>query len=254
MICPSCGTQNEEQAKFCASCGTRLLEPAAPAPGGTGFAAVPPPPAWGQIQSAPPPPPAPAWSQPQPASPPPPPPPAPPFGAQAGAPQQYGAPAYVPPPYAAPGYAAPAAKSNTTTFAGLIALLGGAAAIGSAWLPWAATSSGDSLLRPADITAAGGDLANGYYLAGAGAIVAVVGVLLLIGLAKSSGLRMVLALVAVVGGVAILVVEFSAYNHVNDMITYYGASQVKLGNALYAGAAAGVAGIVGGLLGIVPKG
>jgi hypothetical protein len=265
MVCPSCGTQAEGPGKFCARCGARLPEPEATTNNAGGFAAAPPPPppAWSGIPVAPPPPPA--WSGAEAAPPPPPPPPAPPYGApgqQYGAPpQQYGAPPqqYGAAPYGAPGYAQPAyaaapARGNPAMFAGLIALVGGAAAIGSAWLPWTATASGDALLLPINVTASMSDIANGYYLIGGGAVAAAVGLLLLVGVAKSAGLRSLLAIVAVVAGVAVLAVTYTAYNHVSEQITYFGASQIKMGTAIYAGAAAGIASIVGGVLGLVAKG
>ena len=97
------------------------------------------------------------------------------------------------------------------------------------------------------------DIANGYYLIGGGAVAAVAGLLLLVGIAKSAGLRSLLALVAVVAGAAVLAVTYSAYSHVNEQISYFGASQLKMGMAIYAGAAAGIASIVGGVLGLVAK-
>jgi hypothetical protein len=244
MICQSCGTPAEGPGKFCAKCGGHLPDQAVNG-GQAGFsAAPPPPPAWSG--AATPPPPAPAWSGPQAAPPP----------AAYPAPQQQFAPppAYAAQPaYAAPAYAAAPAQGNPAMLAGLIALIGGVAAVGSAWLPWTATSSGDALLRPIQVTASMSDLANGYYLVGAGAVAAVVGLLLLVGLGRAAGARMLFGLVAIIAGVALLAVTYTAYGHVNDQITYFGASQVKLGNAIYAGAAGGIAAIVGGLLALIAR-
>jgi hypothetical protein len=229
-------------------------EPAAPAWTDT---PPPPPPAAPPVWAATPPPAAPAWSQPpaQPAAPPPP--GAPQYGApQYGAPQygapQYGAPQYAP-PYGAPQYAAPAtAGAGTGMIAALLALAGGAVAIVSAWLPWAVTSSGDSLIKPIESTS-GSDLANGYYLIAAGAVAAACGLLMLLGMVKTPSARMLLSLGAIAGGAAILAVEFVAMDDVNKVINLGFGTTVSLGVGLYLGAAGGVAAAVGGVLGLVSK-
>ncbi|MGZ6315439.1 MAG: hypothetical protein ACXWNI_07420 [Candidatus Limnocylindrales bacterium] len=238
-------------------------EPAAPV-----WAQTPPPPAAPPVWAATPPPAAQAWAPPpaQPAAPPPPP-GAPQYGApqygapqygapQYGAPQygapQYGAPQYAP-PYGAPQYAAPAAAgAGTGMIAALLALAGGAVAIGSAWLPWAVTSSGDSLIKPIESTS-GSDLANGYYLIAAGAVAAACGLLMLLGMVKTPSARMLLSLGAIAGGAAILVVEFVAMDDVNKVINLGFGTAVSLGLGLWVGAAGGVAAAVGGVLGLVSK-
>jgi hypothetical protein len=135
----------------------------------------------------------------------------------------------------------------------LLALAGGAVAIGSAWLPWATSGSGDSYLKPIEMTKDMGDLANGYYLIAAGAVAAACGLLLLLGLVKTPGARMLLSLGAIAGGAVVLAVEYVAYGHVNDEITLYGASMVSIGYGLYIGAAGGAVAAVGGVLGLVSK-
>jgi hypothetical protein len=235
--------------------------PAAPPAAAPAWSATPVPPAA-----------APAWPQ-APAMQAPPTPPA--GGPQYPAPQypapQYPAPGQYPPqypgqypgqyppqygtqPYAAP-LAAPAVAAPAATGAGmlapLLALAGGAVAIGSAWLPWAVTTSGDSLIKPIEQTSDTSDLANGYYLIAAGAVAAVCGLVVLLGLVKTSSSRMLMSLGAVAGGAVVLGVEFVAYNHVNDLTT--GFSIVSMGYGLYLGAGAGVAAAVGGLLGLVSK-
>ena len=267
MVCPSCGTLAEGPGRFCAKCGARLPEPESATPAG-GFAAPPPPPppaAWSQPPTAPQPQAAqPAWSQPPTTPPMPTAPPAPSYVAQ----PQFQAPTYAPPAYPqAPGYAqAPtyaqtpayaqaAAGRNPALLGGVVALIGGAVAVASAWLPWAATPGGDSLYRPVEMTGSMTDIANGYYLIAAGVIAAVAGALLLAGLARTANLRSILAVAVVLAGIAVLAVEFGAYGHVNQMITdnVGGAGFVKMGIALWVGAAGGVAAIAGGVLGLVLK-
>jgi hypothetical protein len=136
--------------------------------------------------------------------------------------------------------------------AALLALAGGAVAIGSAWLPWAVTSSGDSLIKPIESTS-GSDLANGYYLIAAGAVAAACGLLMLLGMVKTPSARMLLSLGAIAGGAAILAVEFVAMDDVNKVINLGFGTTVSLGMGLYLGAAGGVAAAVGGVLGLVSK-
>jgi len=138
--------------------------------------------------------------------------------------------------------------------AALLAAAGGAVAIGSAWLPWAVTSSGDPLIKPIEVTSTS-DLANGYYLIAAGAVAAACGLLLLLGLARTAGARTLLSLGAIAGGAAVLAVEFIAMDDVNKVVTQgqafgYG---VSIGMGLYLGAAGGVAAAVGGVLGLTSK-
>ena len=243
------------------------VQPAAPAPppwAQTGPGPQPPaPPAWT------PPPPAqaapPQWPQPGPTAPAPAPyPPQQPYAApQYGAPQygapQYGAPqapGYGVPQYGAPGYAvaqpraAAPARGGAAMIGGLLAAAGGGAAVASAWLAWEATKSGDALIKPMDV---GFDsknlteLATGPYLIAAGALAAVCGLLLLIGIARTRGLRGLLAVGAALGGVAVLAVEYTAYGHVNDSVNAFGAF-AAIGIGLYIGAAGGVAALVGAVL------
>jgi hypothetical protein len=138
--------------------------------------------------------------------------------------------------------------------AALLAAAGGAVAIGSAWLPWAVTPSGDSLVKPIDITSTS-DPANAYYLIAAGAVAAVCGLIVLIGMAKTASTRMLLSLGAIAGGAAVLVVEFNAMNDINTQITAGKALgfAVSTGIALYVGVAGGVAAAVGGVLGLTSK-
>jgi hypothetical protein len=132
----------------------------------------------------------------------------------------------------------------------LLALAGGAVAIGSAWLPWAATSSGDSLTKPIEMTTTS-DLANGYYLIAAGAVAAACGLIVLLGLAKMASARTLLSLGAIAGGALVLVVEYVAWGDVNPLTG--AGSIVSIGLGLYIGAAGGVAAVVGGVLGLASK-
>ena len=289
MICPNCGTQIETAGKFCASCGAQL--PAAPPPPppaaeaaptppppaaeaapppAAEAAPTPPPPAWAQAplppatQLPPTPPPAPAWAQsapPQPLPPvagPPqwgqtPPPPPPPFGAA----PYGGAWGQTPPP---PGtyYAAQPVPASTGAAAGgsgsLLALIGGAVAVGSAWLPW--MIYGGQWAKGIDATQSDLGLANGQYLVGAGALAAVCGLLLLLGVARSAGTRQLLALGAIAGAIGVCVVEAAAFMKMNDIVnatnSLTGGLGVDTGFAIgwgiYVGAAGGVIAGLGGLL------
>jgi xanthine/CO dehydrogenase XdhC/CoxF family maturation factor len=136
---------------------------------------------------------------------------------------------------------------------GLLALLGGAVAIGSAWLPWYMASS-DSFqtaawftpIKVTDVSI----LENGYFLIGAGALAAICGLILLLGVARSPGARILLVLGAMAGAVGVGVVEYSAYRQVSDFIS---SSPFTYGFGLFVGAGgAGVAGL-GGLVALVSK-
>ncbi|MFI5259481.1 MAG: hypothetical protein ACHQ01_07735, partial [Candidatus Limnocylindrales bacterium] len=214
---------------------------------------------------------APAWSQ---AAPPPPPPPA---ASQYGAPPQYPAgqyppqypagqyppqypagqypPQYAQPPYAAAPAVAPAkAATGTSPLGVLLALAGGLIAIGAAWLPWV-TQSGVAFngIQATDTSV----LYCGYYLIAGGAIAAVCGLLLMMRVGRGSGLHMLLAIGAIVGGIVVVAVEVSAYGYVNDLIT--GASGFgvdsgyAIGYGLYAGIGAGIAAALGGVLSLLGR-
>src|ERR1035437_10230892 len=239
MFCPNCGTSIENPGKFCPSCGeplpprsTRLPEPEVEAPPSQPIPAVDPStppesaiapaepvelaaPPWGQTPppaALPVPPAAPPWAQ-QPLTTPLAP-AQPPYGAAPyhAPPPAYGAP---PAPFGAATYGAPPVPYGTLAatppasasnpLAGLLALIGGAVAIGSAWLPWYMASSDPMQTaawgRPIDLTKELASLANGYYLIGAGALAAVCGLLLIIGAGRSPGARMLLGLGALAGAV-----------------------------------------------------
>ena len=157
----------------------------------------------------------------------------------------YGAP---PVPYGTPAATPPASASNP--LAGLLALIGGAVAVGSAWLPWYMASSDPMQTaawgRPIDLTKELATLANGYYLIGAGALAAVCGLLLIIGAGRSPGARMLLGLGALAGAVGVGAIEFSAYGKVNDNgLTYGFGLFVGVGAAVFAG--------LGGLVGLTSR-
>jgi len=251
MICPNCGNQIENQGKFCAVCGAQVpaaTPPPAPAPAA--------PPAWAPTLPPPPPAPAPAappaWAQ----TPLPPPPqvaapvgtpwgqaPPPPGAYYAAPPGAY----YAPPPPAAAG-------GSAFVTGGLLALVGGAVAVGSAWLPWFALGS-DPLKtewwgKPIDLTSGSAGLANGNYLIVAGAVAAICGLLLVLGVARTPALCLGLAVGAIAGAVAIGAVEFSAYNKVNDLSSSGG---IAMGWGLYVGAGGAVLAGLGGLAALVSK-
>ena len=140
---------------------------------------------------------------------------------------------------------------------GFLALAGGAVAIGSAWLPW--LTFGDQTKAGIDATTPDFGLANGDYLIAAGALAAVCGLLLVLGLARSKGARQLLGLGAIVGAIGVCVVEFSAFSKMNDAVTLAnsvagsGGSGVSVGWGIYVGAAAGAIGGLGGLLALVAR-
>jgi hypothetical protein len=251
MICPNCHSEIETQGKFCPECGHELPQTPPPAP------AEAPPPAWAQTVPPPPaveaPPPAqappPAWAQTPPA-----PPQAPPAAPQWTQTQPPAPPAPQPqwtqtPP---PGgyYPQPAARAGFASASpgALLALLGGVGAIGSAWLPW--LTMGDNWWKGIDATSSDGGLANGYFLIAAGAVAAVCGLLLVLGLATSPSTRQLLALGAIAGGIGVCAVELAAYMKASDTINANGGTAlgIAVGWGIYAGAGAGVVAALGGLL------
>jgi hypothetical protein len=139
----------------------------------------------------------------------------------------------------------------------VLALIGGAVAIGSAWLPWYMLSS-DPLQtaawgRPVDLTK---DLilANGLFLIGAALLVLLCGLLMILGVARSPSGRALLGLGAIVGAIGIGVVEFSAYNHVADGIKTLGSDNIfTYGFALFVGAGAAVVAGLGGLAALATR-
>jgi hypothetical protein len=243
MVCPSCGAQVDGHGKFCAVCGARLPEAAAPPPTWTQPAAAPPPPPaayGGQQYGAPPAP----YAPPQYSAPPP-----PPYGAPGYSAPQYGAPAYGGGSYGAP-YAA-ARPAGATPIAGLLALVGGLAAVASAWLPWASfMGSSTKLIDATDMSR----LECGYYLAIGGAIAAACGLLLLF---RTSGMQALLGLGAIAGGVLVVAVEVMTYNQVNqvsDLANLYGGSSgISYGIGFYLGIGAGAVGALGGLAGLASR-
>ena len=141
---------------------------------------------------------------------------------------------------------------------GLLALVGGAIAVGSAWLPWFALSNDpmktEAWVKPINVT--GGDLglANGNYLIAAGAVAAICGLLLILGIARTPGLRLGLAIGAIAGAVGIGAVELSAYQKVSESVTAFGSfSDLAIGWGLYVGAGGAVLAGLGGLAALVSK-
>jgi hypothetical protein len=132
---------------------------------------------------------------------------------------------------------------------GLIALAGGVLAVATGWLPWE-TFLGVSL-NPMDsvITERTSDLANGYYLVGAGALAAFCGLVLLLASVRTRNTAALLGLGAIVGGALVLAVEGVAYSDMADSVKL-GAS---VGYGLYLGVAGGAIAIVGGLFALVKK-
>jgi hypothetical protein len=139
---------------------------------------------------------------------------------------------------------------------GLLALVGGAVAVVSAWLPWFALGNDpmntDWWGKPIDLTTdASTGLANGNYLIAAGALAAICGLLLVLGIAKTPGLRLLLAVGAIAGAVGIGAVELAAYNKVNEGLALSGGYAIGWG--LYVGAGGAVLAGLGGLATFVSK-
>jgi hypothetical protein len=162
----------------------------------------------------------------------------------------YGAAPYSTPPFGAPPATYPplvaTAGSGRNPLAGLLAIIGGAAAIGSAWLPWYMLSS-DPLHtadwgRPLDLTSDLGTPANGYFLIGAGVLCLVLGLLLLVGAARSPGARIGLGLLTLAAAAGLGAIEFSAYSNVKNY-----------GFGLFVGAGAAAVVGVGGLVGLASR-
>jgi hypothetical protein len=133
-------------------------------------------------------------------------------------------------------------------------MAGGALAIASAWLPWAAT--GGEPLKPIDIvptfselTKDPTNLVNVDYLLAAGIVAVVIGLVVLIRLAPI--LRPLLALVVIAAGVLVIGVEISAYNKITETIKVY--PTYSIGYGLYAGIGGGVAAVLGGLAALFRK-
>jgi hypothetical protein len=249
MNCPSCGSPVEKPGRFCPECGAPMSPESAPPP------PPPPPPDWADLPPPPPPPLDEAETdeaetdeeEPEEAEidgtdtaeEPPPPPPPPPPTLTASSP--------------ADGEAAAAGAAGGV--GGLLALTGALVAVASAWLPWLMLSSepfnADFWARPLDSTDAG-ELANGNYLIAVGAFAAVCGLLLMLRLGRSPGLRMLLALGALAGGAGVLVVEASAYQKLSDAVGGLGVAQA-MGWGLYVGAAGGVLALAGGVLALVSR-
>jgi hypothetical protein len=264
MICPNCNSPIGATARFCPECGFKIAQtppPAAEVVPPPADEAAPPPPAWAQTpapatevvppppawaQTPPPPQPAPQWAQ----TPPPPPQPAPQWAQTPPPPQpQWGqAPS-------APGYYAPAARTRAVSGGtpALLALAGGVVAAGSAWLPW--MTVGNDWYNGIDAPSDWG-LANGSFLVAAGALAAVCGLLLVLGLVTSPGTRQLLAIGAIAGGLGACAVEVAAYMKVNDYLNLANSSGfgssfgAAIGWGIYVGIAGGAVAAVGGLMGL----
>lgn len=137
---------------------------------------------------------------------------------------------------------------------GLLALLGGAIAVGSVWLPWFMLASEpfnpDYWGQPIDMTDAG-ELANGNYLIVAGAVAAACGLLLVLRLGRSS-LRLLLALGAIGGAVAVGAIEFRAYQKLSDAVNAWGGAPA-IGWGMYVGAAGAAIAALGGVLALLSQ-
>jgi len=117
------------------------------------------------------------------------------------------------------------------------------------------TAGGESR---AGIDATGSDfgLANGDYLVAAAVVAAVCGLVLVLGLARNPGLKPLLGLGALVGGIGVCAVETAAYMKMNDYVTLgsgLDVGTVAIGMGIYVGAAAGVVAALGGLMTLLSK-
>ena len=95
---------------------------------------------------------------------------------------------------------------------------------------------------------------NGYYLLAGGIVAAVAGLALLLKLAPK--MAPLLAILAIAGGAAVIVVEIAAYDHVGRLIPTYGyglSSGLAIGYGLYVGIGGGVVAVLGGLAALMRK-
>jgi len=133
----------------------------------------------------------------------------------------------------------------------MLALIGGAVAIGSAWLPW--MTVGGSGWSGVDAVTSNMGLANGNYLVGVGILAAVCGLLVALGAARGSG-KMLLGLGVLVGAIGILGVEVAAYLKMSDFVSEYNSFgslygiNASVGWGIFVGAGGGLMAGVGGLL------
>ncbi len=176
----------------------------------------------------------------------------PPYGAA-----PFGAPPFGAPPATYPPLVA-TAGSGRNPLAGLLAIIGGATAIGSAWLPWFVLGSDPlqtaSWGRPLDLTSDLATPANGYFLIGAGVLCVLFGLFLLVGLARSPGARAGLGLLTLVAAAGLGAIEFAAYMKVADGIKSLGSdNSFTYGFGLFVGAGAAVVVGIGGLAGLASR-
>jgi len=150
---------------------------------------------------------------------------------------------------------AAAASRRGAPIGGLLALAGGAAAIASAWLPWAVNGS-DSVRKPIDAMPALSDLSNdptnlvnGDYLLAGGIVAAVLGLILLVRLAPRLG--PLFAILVIAAGALVIGVEISTYNMVTELIKSDPTDSI--GNGLYVGIGGGVVAVLGGLAALLHK-
>jgi hypothetical protein len=115
---------------------------------------------------------------------------------------------------------------------------------------------GNEWFKGIDATTGDGGLANGYYLVAAGALAAVCGLLMVLGMATSPGARQLLAIGAIAGGLGACAVEVAAYMKVNDSLNLANSSGfgsalgVAMGWGIYVGIAGGAVAALGGLMGL----
>jgi hypothetical protein len=178
------------------------------------------------------------------------------------------------PPLVQPDYGATPApaqavakSSSAIKIGGLLALVGGAAAALSAWLP--SLIVGDDLMKTdnwyspwdkwsqiqSSVSGTGYwdfTYPNGHILVVAGAVAAVCGLLLFSGLVRPIPARFLLALVAIAGAVAVLAMEYSVYGTISSDIdaanAIASAPLTTMGFGLYIGVAGGAAAILGSLV------
>jgi hypothetical protein len=133
----------------------------------------------------------------------------------------------------------------------MLALIGGAVAVGSAWLPW--MTVGGSGWSGIDATTSDMGLANGNYLVGVGILAAICGLLVALGAARASG-RMLLGLGVLLGAIGILGVEVAAYLKMSDFVSEFNSFgtladiNASVGWGIFVGAGGGLMAGVGGLL------
>jgi hypothetical protein len=131
-----------------------------------------------------------------------------------------------------------------------VALAGGAVALVSTGLPWETNGSASFTPLSPQITSWTADLANGYYVVVGGALAALCGLALLLGMVKTLNALRIAAIAAIVGGALVIAANAMAYSHVSDAMK---GTPIQMGYGIYVGFAGGIVALIGGALALRAK-